>query len=330
MSPPPPTSGVLFALQPNFSLLSFAGAADALVTAALVGGPSRYRVATVAADPAPVRSDIGIAVAPTHVLDAGSPEQILAGVDHVFVCGGLRCPLAEHPPLSALLRAAADRGIGIGGLWNGVAALAHAGLLDGYHCAAHPRDRDALAARFPTLSVRRRAVVVDRGRLSAAGPASALELMLALIGRRDGATTARAVRAILAADAHASGTGAAAFAEDDERALPAALATALELMRNNLDEPLARAELAGHVGLSVRSLERLFRERLDTTPARHYLELRLRRAAELLGGERRPVAEIARAAGFASTPTFSRAFTRRFGRSPRAWRAAGGAPERSV
>ena len=47
----PRLAGVLFVLPPHFSLLSFTAAADALVTAALVDGPARYRVATLAAGP---------------------------------------------------------------------------------------------------------------------------------------------------------------------------------------------------------------------------------------------------------------------------------------
>ena len=334
----PAASGVLFVLQPHFSLPSFSGAADALVTAALVGGPTRYRVATLAVTDegdggaraaSAVVSDIGVAVAPTlGVLGRppgradAPPHDPLAGIDHVFVCGGYRCSLDERAPLSALLREADARGLGLGGLWNGVAALAHAGLLDGHGCALHPTDRETFAARFPTLSVRRRAVVVDRGRASAAGPAGALELMLALIGRRDGTATTRAVRSILTADAGPGGAGDAAYAEDDERSLPAVLATALELMRNNLDEPLAPGELAVLAGASVRTLERAFRERLETSPARHYLELRLQRAAELLAGDSRAIGEVARATGFGDAASFSRAFARRFGRAPRLWRRA--------
>ena len=314
---------MLFVLQPHFSLLAFTAAADTLVTANLVGGRTRYRVATLASGPAPLASDIGIALAPGADLDTPHAAA-LDGVDHVLVCGGYRCSLDEEPRLTALLREAAARELVLGGLWNGVAALAHARLLGGHDCALHPRDRAAFAARFPAVRVRRRAVVVDRGRVSAAGPASALELMLALVRRRDGATTARAVRAILRADAGSGGEGEAAFAEEEERTLPHALSTALELMRNNLDEPLSREELARHAGLSTRSLERLFRERLDGSPARHYAELRLRRAAELLHERPRPIAEVARATGFATPAAFSRAFTRRFGVAPRVHRAIAG------
>lgn len=325
-SSPAAATGVLFVLQPHFSLLGFSGAADALVTANLISERTLYRVTSYTSTGSPVVSDIGVAVATTfaasHNADGANEvagfDAILDNVAMLFVCGGYRCSLDEDPALTRLLRHAAGNGLALGGLWNGVAALAHAGLLDSYDCALHPRDRDGLACRFPSLRIRRRAVVVDRERLSAAGPASTLELMLALIARREGVVTAQAVREILTADAR--GDGDAAFAEDNERSLPAPLATALALMRNNLDEPLSRADLARHAGLSARSLERLFRDRLGSSPARHYLDLRLHRAAELLRSDKRPINDVARACGFADSAPFSRAFVRHFGQTPRAWR----------
>jgi len=187
-----------------------------------------------------------------------------------------------------------------------------------FDCTVHPEDRASLGRRFPKLRIRRRAVVVDRNRFSAAGPGSALELMLALITRRDDPATSRAVRDILVAVAQ--GNGDAAFAEDDERSLPPALSSALELMRNNLDEPLSRKDLAFHVGLSARSFERLFNHGLGVSPARHYLDLRLQRAAERLNAGGRSIAEVADACGFADTAPFSRSFARHFGFSPRTWR----------
>ena len=53
-------------------------------------------------------------------------------------------------------------------------------------------------------------------------------------------------------------------------------------MEGNLSEPLSLIEIADHVGLSRRQIERLFRTEMGRSPARYYLEIRLDRARHLL------------------------------------------------
>ena len=53
------------------------------------------------------------------------------------------------------------------------------------------------------------------------------------------------------------------------------LAEAIDLMQNNIEDPLSPQEVAGHVGVSLRQLERLFKKYRNTTPQRYYLRLRL-------------------------------------------------------
>ncbi|SEC55943.1 transcriptional regulator, AraC family [Rhizobiales bacterium GAS188] len=85
-------------------------------------------------------------------------------------------------------------------------------------------------------------------------------------------------------------------------------------------------QIAERVGCSRRYVFRAF-EADDSTPERFIWELRLARAAERL---RRPelrnrsISEISFSCGFSSSAHFSRAFRRRFGRSPRDYRVEEG------
>ena len=88
-------------------------------------------------------------------------------------------------------------------------------------------------------------------------------------------------------------------------------------MEATLEEPLTLGQLATQVGLSKRQLERLFRQYLKCTPARYYIELRLKRARMLLEQTSMPVTDVAIACGFISASHFSRCYREYFGKSPR-------------
>jgi AraC-like DNA-binding protein len=84
----------------------------------------------------------------------------------------------------------------------------------------------------------------------------------------------------------------------------------------HVGEPVAVSALAGHCGVSWRTLEKAFDEFRGTTPVAHIRNLRLdeaRRALEIGGS---PVAEIAARYGFGSSTTFALEYRKRFGVSP--------------
>jgi len=55
-----------------------------------------------------------------------------------------------------------------------------------------------------------------------------------------------------------------------------------QLMEENIEKPLSLDEIASATGLSRRQIERLFKRHLNCVPKRYYLQMRLRRARELL------------------------------------------------
>ena len=97
----------------------------------------------------------------------------------------------------------------------------------------------------------------------------------------------------------------------------------IELMENNLEEPIGLDELAVFVDVSRRQLERMFLKYLNCSPSRYYLKLRLDRARQLLKQSSMPIVEISTACGFVSTPHFSRCYRKHIGISPRDERKGG-------
>ncbi|MBX3156353.1 MAG: helix-turn-helix domain-containing protein [Deltaproteobacteria bacterium] len=86
------------------------------------------------------------------------------------------------------------------------------------------------------------------------------------------------------------------------------------------------AALARRARRSPFELHRAFLRVTGETPKRFTARMRLERAAVELVRSRRPILDVALDAGFASHEVFSRAFLRRFGMSPRAYRERGLGP----
>jgi len=77
-----------------------------------------------------------------------------------------------------------------------------------------------------------------------------------------------------------------------------------QLMEEHIEKPLSLDEIASATGLSRRQIERLFKRHLDCVPKRYYLELRLKRARELLLQTSMPIMAISTACGFQSPPRY--------------------------
>ena len=100
----------------------------------------------------------------------------------------------------------------------------------------------------------------------------------------------------------------------------AALARTVAFLRERLAEPLDNATLARHAGLSVRVLERRFREAFQLAPQQYLRRLRVRLACHPLVYSERTLVEIATAHGFCDQSHFGREFRRETGMTPRAYR----------
>ena len=113
---------------------------------------------------------------------------------------------------------------------------------------------------------------------------------------------------------------------DVGRILDAPIANAVRALGTRPSEPWSLERLARHVGLSRSALATRFREGVGEPPMRYLAEVRLRRAAEELAHGQLTLHEVARRACYATDAAFAKAFKRRFGQSPGAYRGAAGEP----
>lgn len=87
-------------------------------------------------------------------------------------------------------------------------------------------------------------------------------------------------------------------------------------------EPLGVDQMARAAGLSRAHFSREFRRAFGESPHAYLLTRRLERAAALLRGTDRSVADICFSVGLQSVGSFTTSFTRTFGVSPTAYRAS--------
>ena len=91
------------------------------------------------------------------------------------------------------------------------------------------------------------------------------------------------------------------------------------MIHENLQTQTSIANLAEEASVSVSTLERLFREHMDTTPRQFILQVKISTACDWLMKTDMQVKEIASRLGYEEHANFTRAFTKLMGMSPRAY-----------
>ncbi len=144
------------------------------------------------------------------------------------------------------------------GLCTGAHILAAAGLLSGKRCAIHWENLPGFSESFPKANVFADLFEVDSNIYTCAGGTAALDMMVKLIGDdHDDNLVNRVCEQAL--------TDRVRNPQDRQR-LPlrarlgvqnSKVLTIIELMEANLSEPLSLIDIADHVGLSRRQIERL-------------------------------------------------------------------------
>jgi transcriptional regulator GlxA family with amidase domain len=309
-----------FLTLPNYSLIAVANALEALRMANRLIGREVYQWSLVSLDGQPVQASSGMSLAPTIALDRMPPAEI------VFVCGGIDVREAVTQPVLTALRRLADRHVSLGALCTGGYALAKAGLLDGYRATLHWENLSALREEFPRVAISDQLFSIDRDRFTCSGGTAPLDLMCNLIEGRLGSKISQLISEQFIVERVRRDT--------DRQYVPLraqlgqshrGLIRVAHLMEQNIEKPLSLEAIAKSSGLSRRQIERLFKRDLNCVPKRYYLEMRLKRARELLLQTAMPIMDITAACGFQSPPHFSKCYRNLFGHPPSAERKVRGA-----
>ena len=301
----------VFVLLPNFTLLCFAAAMDALRIANRMANKPLYSWVVTGEGGDTVACSAGT----EFKLQEDLPE--LMRDDTVMVCGGLDVQKGTTKKLLNWLRREARRGLRMGGLCTASYTMARAGLLDGKKATIHWENQDSFAEEFEEVRLTKSVFVVDGNRMSTAGGTSSIDLMLTIIADDHGEELANAVADQLIYSTIRTD-------QDTQRlSVPTRigvrhpkLSQVIQMMEAHIEEPISPAVLASDVGMSTRQLERLFRRYLNRSPKRYYMELRLQKAQNLLMQTDMSVINVALACGFASPSHFSKCYRAHYDTTP--------------
>jgi AraC family transcriptional regulator, transcriptional activator FtrA len=242
-------------------------------------------------------------------------------------------PVDNRPVPASLvetLRDAHTRGCRIVGLCLGAYAVAEAGLLDGRRAVTHWRYADDFARRFPAVIIDQTPLYVDLGSVvTSAGSAAAIDCCLHLVRADHGADAAALVARSLVTAPHRSG-GQSQFAAiqplstADDR-----LGRLLFDAAADIREVRSVADLVDRSAMSRRSLERLFRDRLGSSPRSWLIIQRVQTARRLLESSDLTVEAVAAATGFGSVQALRREFQRAVQVAPTTYRRAFRTPDQA-
>lgn len=318
-----------FILLSHFTLTAFSGLLDVLRLAGDEGDNSRpVRCSWQVIDESltPVRSSSGIQVVPSERL--GDPSRF----DYVVVVGGLlHTGPPVRPELLAFIRQAADQDVTLVGVCTGVFALMQAGVLDQHRvCVSWFHYWDFLEqfpATDPSNIVADRLYVCDRRRITCSGGRASIDVAAEILRRHiDGAIVQKALR-ILQVDDSDRANAAQPLPPGIQPTTHPLVRRAVLLMEQHMGQALSLTELADKLSISVRQLERLFKDAIGQSPQAYARGMRLRMAAWMLVHSKKTISTIASACGFSDASHMGREFRAAFGMPPSQWRSRAQLPD---
>jgi AraC family transcriptional regulator, carnitine catabolism transcriptional activator len=300
-------------LLPEFSNLGLAAVTEPLFVANWLVQRPLFQWQSISADGKPVRASNGAVVAVDGDLSS------LRECHSVFVLASFE-PLPTNELIVRWLKRIARSGAELGGIENGSLALAEAGLLDDHPAAIHWDNLPGFRELFPKVRIAADRFSFTRKRMTCAGAAAILDMMTVWISRHADAQVADEVARHLllggrgGRESEASMTPAArAETRQDET-----IRRARAIMQAHIDEPLPCESLAQGLDISLRQLERRFKQSLGRTVHAEYMLVRVERAHQYLQQTNLSVTEVAALTGFSSVEYFSKVYRRAFATLPSA------------
>lgn len=301
-----------FVLIPGFSQLGFACALEALSLANRhpAGGPY-YRWRVLSETGAPVAAYNGVTTAVDGALTA------LDRNETIVICAGEEVGRNASKPLINWLRREVRKGMDFGALSSGTYVLALAGLVAGKRVTTHWEYRAALTEILPDVIMEDAIFAIDGRVFTTAGGAASMDMMLERIRTDHGTELATWVAdQMVYTDPRLPDHAQRATLQSRTQVRNGKLAMAIQIMGNNIEDPMTPDEISGVVELSTRQLERLFAKYIGLSPKRYYLRLRLDKARDLLRQTDLSVTDVCVACGFKSLSHFSKSYRAAYGISP--------------
>lgn len=303
---------VVLVVSPGVPLFEFAIAAEVFGTDRRHLTPDWYEFTIAGVD------EPGTKIAHGLIVPSGPGLAALRRADTVIVPACRDVHARAPAPLLDALRQAHTGGARIAAICSGSFVLAEAGLLAGRRATTHWMHAAELAARYPDVTVDPSVLYVHDDVWTSAGSAAGLDMCLALVRQDHGAAVANEVARHVVTPPHRAG-GQAQFIRSTEVAAAPPGHDVQDWARSNLAE-VTVIDMARYAGVSQRTLNRRFRDRVRMSPQEWLQRTRLDAAAEHLETTDLTVDAIARRVGLGSATNLRAHFTNTYGVPPAQYR----------
>lgn len=230
----------------------------------------------------------------------------------------------RYPQLIHWLRAMHERGAIICSACSGIFLLAETGLFDGKEASVHFNYAEIFAATYPAVTIRPERVLVISGRreelICSGASMSWHDLVLYLIARFTGATTAQEVARLFALQGHQDGLTPYMIFEGKLDHGDSEINSAQQWLSTHFSVANAVDEMIKQSRLAERTFKRRFVAATGITPIVYVQKLRIEDAKRRLERTNTSIDEISWRVGYEDAAFFRRLFKRTTGMAPSAYR----------
>ena len=221
-------------------------------------------------------------------------------------------------PLLAALRRQHERGSLLASYCTGSFILAEAGLLDGGVATTHWAQAKMFAKRYPQVDLRVSEILTEQNHILCSGAVTtSLNLALRLVEKFAGSEVAGATGKMMLIDTNRISQSSYSSLPEETGHSDALVARAQRWMEKTLKEGFSLAELARHLAVSERTLNRRFKLATGDAPLHYLQSLRVDVAKRLLATTLLRVEAVSARVGYSDLSTFRRLFRRETGLTPR-------------
>ncbi len=326
------THRIAIILYPGIQILDVAGpveifkSVDQYYARKDPGGPEAYDITFLAEEAGEVMSTCGMPV----IADA-SYKTYRGPIDTLLVSGGDGVfPIAKDRDLIDAIVRMASRSKRVMSICSGAMLLAESGLLNGRRATSHWAICKMMSRNFPDIEIDSDAIwVKDDNVYTSAGVTAGMDLSLAIVtedhGRDVALSIARMKVMYMVRAGGQSQFSAALLAQTAATGRTSKLAAEIAA---DPSKDWRLPVMAAQAHMSERTFSRVFAKEMGMTPAKYVETARLDAARRMLEDGGKTIETVAYEAGFGDAERLRRAFHRRLGLGPAAYRNRFAAPTR--
>ncbi len=275
-------------------------------------------IRTLAITSEPVLARTGMRWQPDQIIDQ------VAQSDLIYIPGLWRNPrpiIKKSASLITWLQQQHQNGAIISAVGTGCCFLAEAGLLDGKAATTHWHYFDQFQKDYPLVHLKRQYFITQAGSLYCAASVNSLaDLTVHFIQRFFGKEIASHVERHFSHEIRKS-YESSGFFESTKNPHPDEQITQIQIwLEDNYYREILFPQVCERFGMSVRTLNRRFKNALGQTPLEYLQDIRINTAKDLLKTSNLSIAEIADKVGYQDTNYFTALFKKHLATTPNAYR----------